>query len=49
MLLQSSQRGQQSYEDPDLQRGVFTHYIVEGLRGKAADKEGRITLPWLIA
>ena len=44
MLLQSSRSGQVSYEDSELQRGVFTHYIVEGLRGKAADKEGRITL-----
>jgi len=44
MLLQSSRSGQVSYEDSELQHGVFTHYIVEGLRGKAADKEGRITL-----
>ena len=44
MLLQSCANGEMSYEDTDLQRGVFTHYLVEGLRGEAANKKGEVTL-----
>ncbi len=44
MLLQSCAKGELSYEDPNLKRGVFTHHLVEGLQGKAADKEGKVTL-----
>ena len=44
MQLRSSRSGQVSWEDPNLKSGVFTHHLVEGLRGKAADGEGRITL-----
>ncbi len=34
--------GQQSYEDDKLGHGLFTHCLLEGLRGKAA-REGRLT------
>ena len=44
MLLQSCMKGEKSREDPALERGVFTHYLVEGLRGGAVDDEGQVTL-----
>jgi hypothetical protein len=43
MLFQSCANGELSYENPELKRGVFTHYLVEGLQGKAADKDGKVT------
>ena len=49
MLLQSCANGEESQEDPALKRGVFTHYLVEGLQGKAADTEGQVTLMGLAA
>ena len=49
MLFQSSAKGERSYEDPNLQRGIFTHYFVEGLQGKAADKDGKVTLLGLVS
>ena len=44
LLLQSCKKGELSYEDEDLKQGVFTHYLVEGLRGEAANKKGEVTL-----
>ncbi|MBR4103388.1 MAG: caspase family protein, partial [Thermoguttaceae bacterium] len=38
-FLQSCASGQVSYEHPDLNGGVFTHYFTEGLKG-AADLDG---------
>lgn len=38
--------GEEAYESPELKRGVFFHYVVEGLRGKAA-KDGEVTLQGL--
>ncbi len=35
--------GEEAYESPKLERGVFFHYVVEGLRGKAANG-GEVTL-----
>ncbi|MFO0809664.1 MAG: caspase family protein [Gemmataceae bacterium] len=35
--------GEQAYESPKLERGVFFHYVVEAMRGKAA-KDGAVTL-----
>ena len=32
--------GEQAYESPKLERGVFFHYVVEGLKGKAAKDGG---------
>ena len=43
-LLQSCSKGQQSFEDPEFKRGIFTHYFVEGIFGKAADKDGKVRL-----
>lgn len=43
-LLQSCNRGQKSLEDPDAEHGVFSRYVIEGLAGEAADKDGNITL-----
>jgi uncharacterized caspase-like protein len=41
----SCSAGQQSFEHPDLKHGVFFHYIVEGLRGKADfDQDADISL-----
>jgi formylglycine-generating enzyme required for sulfatase activity len=35
--------GQQSYESPRLKHGVFFHFVIEGLKGKAANKKGEVT------
>ncbi len=40
--LLSCDQGQQSWEFPELGHGVFTYYLMRGLRGEAADTEGRI-------
>ena len=41
----SCSEGQVSYEDDDLKHGVFFHFIIEGLRGKAdADGDGKVLL-----
>ncbi|MCC5829243.1 MAG: SUMF1/EgtB/PvdO family nonheme iron enzyme [Phycisphaeraceae bacterium] len=36
--------GQRAYEWPDAGHGAFSHYLLEGLRGEAADDTGRITV-----
>src|SRR5262249_18626620 len=36
----SCSRGEASYESNDLQHGVFFHFVLEGLKGKAANKKG---------
>jgi uncharacterized caspase-like protein len=36
--------GQEAYEDDGLRHGVFFHYVLEGLRGKAALPDRRVTL-----
>lgn len=41
-ILYSTQSGKLSYEDATLGHGAFTHYLLEGLRGKAAE-EGWVT------
>lgn len=40
--LLSCDRGQQSWEFPDLGHGVFSYYLMRGLRGEAADNRGVI-------
>ena len=35
---------EKSYEDSKLGHGVFTHFLMQGLDGKAADKEGVVTI-----
>jgi hypothetical protein len=46
-VLFSSRDGQKSWESdlPEVQQGVFTHVILEGLRGEAANNQGEIR--WL--
>jgi formylglycine-generating enzyme required for sulfatase activity len=44
VVLSSSAPGQISWEDPDLGHGVFLYYVLEGLRGKAVDEEGQVSL-----
>jgi hypothetical protein len=41
--LLSTKAGRVSYEDETLGSGVFTHFLVEGLRGRAAGADGLIT------
>jgi len=36
--------GQRSYEWADKQRGYFSYFLEHGLKGKAADDQGRVTL-----
>jgi hypothetical protein len=43
-LLQSCSAGEQSWETHDIKHGIFSYYVVEGLSGKAANAEGRVTL-----
>lgn len=38
----SCARGQQSWEFPELGHGVFTYFLMRGLRGEAADSQGAI-------
>ncbi|MEL6495817.1 MAG: caspase family protein [Cyanobacteria bacterium J06623_7] len=40
--LLSCDRTQQSWEFPELGHGVFTYYLMRGLRGEAADAKGEI-------
>jgi formylglycine-generating enzyme required for sulfatase activity len=42
-MLFSTVPGGVSYEDDELQQGVFSFYLAEGLRGKAAQADGFIT------
>ena len=43
-VLYSTAPGEVSYEDDTLHHGVFSYFLIEGLRGKAAnDKDGLIT------
>ncbi len=43
-VLFSCRPGQRAYEWPDMQHGAFTHYLLEGLQGAAADDRGQITV-----
>ncbi|MFW6295667.1 MAG: eIF2A-related protein, partial [Halothece sp.] len=42
--LLSCDRGQQSWEFPELGHGVFTYYLICGLKGEAADEKGAIAV-----
>jgi iron(II)-dependent oxidoreductase len=45
IVLSSSKSGEVSYEYPEKGQGVFTYYLVEGLKGKAdSDDNGYITV-----
>jgi uncharacterized caspase-like protein len=39
-VLTSCRKDEMSYESPDLKHGVFTHFLLEGLRGAAPTGEG---------
>ena len=41
--LLSCQEGQRSWEEPTLGHGVFTYFLLKGLEGDAADKDGSIS------
>jgi 6-phosphogluconolactonase len=41
--------GQLSYESEKIEHGVFFHYVIEGLKGKAANTRGDVTLESLAA
>jgi formylglycine-generating enzyme required for sulfatase activity len=47
LLLSSCGPGQSSMEDAAFGHGVFVHYLLEGLRGKAANAEGGVSLAGL--
>ena len=50
VLLQSCARDEMSYEDDEFQHGIFSYYLVDGLKGAAdANKDGKITLMELYA
>lgn len=42
-ILLSTRPGGFSYEDQELGHGIFTYYLLDGLRGKAAGKDGFVT------
>lgn len=44
-ILFSSSAGKQSYEADEIKHGIFTHFVLDGLRGQAADSDGDVT--WL--
>ncbi|KPJ76187.1 MAG: hypothetical protein AMJ54_12545 [Deltaproteobacteria bacterium SG8_13] len=45
VILTASSTNEVSVENDDLQHGVFTYYLIEGLKGKAdTDKDGLITV-----
>src|SRR5439155_23142717 len=45
----SCSAGQFSYESDKLRRGLFFHFLIEGLKGQAADPKGQVTLESLAA
>ena len=45
----SCSAGEKAYEDADLKHGVFFHFVIEGLQGKAdLDKDGQVDLDELV-
>jgi uncharacterized caspase-like protein len=42
-MLLATRPGAFSYEDAELSHGVFTYFLLEGFRGKAAGKDGYVT------
>jgi len=43
-VLFSCSEGERAYEWPDQGHGAFTHYLLEGMQGKAQDDQGRLTI-----
>ncbi|MBR5161947.1 MAG: caspase family protein, partial [Thermoguttaceae bacterium] len=44
ILIASCDKTQQSWEHPEIQHGVFTYFLVEGLSGAAKDEDGYVTV-----
>ena len=44
ILIASCDKQQKSWEHPDIQHGVFTHFFAEGLSGAAADEDGYVSI-----
>lgn len=44
----SCSKGQKSFESEAHKHGFFMHYLMEGLKGKAANKRGEVDLPALV-
>ena len=40
--------GEQAYESKHFEHGIFFHFVLEGLKGEAANKEGSVTLQRLV-
>ena len=49
LLLTSCGEGQVAFEEPTFGHGVFMHFVLDGLAGKAADEDGDVTLTGLYA
>jgi EAL domain-containing protein (putative c-di-GMP-specific phosphodiesterase class I) len=49
IALVSSPKGVPSRESRHLQNGTFTHFLVEGLKGEAAEDNGEVTIDSLVA
>jgi formylglycine-generating enzyme required for sulfatase activity len=47
LLLTSCGEGQVAFEEPQFGHGVFMHFVLDGLAGKAADEDGDVTLTGL--
>lgn len=45
----SCKAGERAFEHKDLQHGVFFHFVLEGLKGKAKDEDGEVTFAGLTA
>jgi tetratricopeptide (TPR) repeat protein len=41
----SCAEGERAFEHRALKHGVFFHFVIEGLRGKASDQKGQVDLP----
>jgi sulfatase modifying factor 1 len=48
-LFFAAKSGHRSYESKQLGHGIFTHYLLEGLRGQAADSNDEITFLGLVS
>ncbi len=44
VMLASSRDDEVSIEKPNLPNSIFTYYLIQGLKGEAADKDGIVTL-----
>ncbi len=48
-VLFACSEGERAYEWPEKQHGVFTYYLVQGLKGLAAEPDGELTITSLAA